>query len=105
MKNLCPNCGSNAFKAIIKKASAIQIGTVNFINPMAGKEIIEEMEAFLKEQGLIEIHSSGMIITEDGRVVIKKLKSFIHSIKGLAEIEEKVRKLLNLKKVIIRRHI
>lgn len=66
-----------------------------------GERSIRTETAFLKEQGLIEIHSSGMIITEDGRVVIKKLKSFIHSIKGLAEIEEKVRKLLNLKKVIV----
>ena len=39
-----------------------------------GERSIRTETAFLKEQGLIEIHSSGMIITEDGRVVIKKLK-------------------------------
>ena len=34
----------------------IQIGTVNFFNPMAGKEIIEEMELFCKEQGIKDIN-------------------------------------------------
>ena len=37
-------------------ASAIQIGTVNFFNPMAGKEIIEEMEAFCRDQGIKDIN-------------------------------------------------
>ena len=36
-------------------ATAIQIGTVNFINPMAGKEIIDEMEKFCIEQGIKDI--------------------------------------------------
>ena len=37
-------------------ARAVQIGTVNFFNPMAGKEIIEEMEAFCKSQGIKDIN-------------------------------------------------
>ena len=37
-------------------ASAVQFGTVNFANPMAGKEIIEEMEAFCKDQGIKDIN-------------------------------------------------
>ena len=37
-------------------ARAVQIGTVNFANPMAGKEIIEEMEAFCKSQGIKDIN-------------------------------------------------
>ena len=48
--------GSDAIEFMMAGASAIQIGTVNFINPMAGKEIIEEMEAFLKEQGIKDIN-------------------------------------------------
>ena len=36
-------------------ASAVQFGTVSFANPMAGKEIIEEMEQFCKEQGIKNI--------------------------------------------------
>lgn len=48
--------GSDAIEFMMAGASAIQIGTVNFINPMAGKEIIEEMESFLKEQGIKDIN-------------------------------------------------
>lgn len=48
--------GNDAIEFMMAGASAIQIGTVNFINPMAGKEIIEEMEAFLKEQGIKDIN-------------------------------------------------
>lgn len=38
--------GIDAIEFMMAGASAIQIGTVNFFNPMAGKEIIEEMEHF-----------------------------------------------------------
>ena len=48
--------GADAIEFMMAGASAIQIGTVNFINPMAGKEIIEEMESFLKEQGIKDIN-------------------------------------------------
>ncbi len=48
--------GKDAIEFMMAGASAIQIGTINFVNPMAGKEIIEEMEAFLKEQGIKDIN-------------------------------------------------
>lgn len=48
--------GKDAIEFMMAGASAIQIGTVNFINPMAGKEIIDEMEKFLKEQGIKDIN-------------------------------------------------
>lgn len=48
--------GADAIEFMMAGASAIQIGTVNFINPMAGKEIIEEMESFLKGQGIKDIN-------------------------------------------------
>lgn len=48
--------GRDAIEFIMAGASAIQIGTINFVNPMAGKEIIEEMEKFLKEQGIKDIN-------------------------------------------------
>jgi dihydroorotate dehydrogenase (NAD+) catalytic subunit len=48
--------GKDAIEFMMAGASAIQIGTVNFVNPMAGKEIIEEMEAFLIEQGIKDIN-------------------------------------------------
>ncbi len=48
--------GKDAIEFMMAGASAIQIGTINFINPMAGKEIIQEMENFLKEQGIKDIN-------------------------------------------------
>ena len=36
-------------------ASAIQIGTVNFVNPHAGVEIIEGIEEFLRREGVEDI--------------------------------------------------
>ena len=48
--------GIDAIEFMMAGASAIQIGTVNFSNPMAGKEIIEEMEAFCKSQGIKDIN-------------------------------------------------
>lgn len=44
--------GIDAIEFMMAGASAIQIGTINFINPMAGKEIIEEMKKFCIEQGI-----------------------------------------------------
>ena len=48
--------GIDAIEFMMAGAAAIQIGTVNFVNPMAGKEIIEEMEAFCIEQGIKDIN-------------------------------------------------
>lgn len=48
--------GIDAIEFMMAGASAIQIGTVNFANPMAGKEIVEQMEAFCKEQGIKDIN-------------------------------------------------
>jgi dihydroorotate dehydrogenase (NAD+) catalytic subunit len=47
--------GKDAIEFMMAGASAIQIGTVNFFNPMAGKEIIEEMTEFCKAQGIKNI--------------------------------------------------
>lgn len=48
--------GIDAIEFMMAGASAIQIGTINFSNPMAGKEIIEEMEAFCLSQGIKDIN-------------------------------------------------
>lgn len=48
--------GRDAIEFMMAGASAVQIGTINFVNPMAGKEVIEEMENFLKEQGIKDIN-------------------------------------------------
>lgn len=48
--------GIDAIEFMMAGASAVQIGTVNFFNPNAGKEIIDEIEKFCKEQGIKDIN-------------------------------------------------
>ena len=48
--------GIDAIEFMMAGASAVQIGTVNFFNPNAGKEIVEEMERFCREQGIKDIN-------------------------------------------------
>lgn len=45
----------DAIEFIMAGATAVQIGTVNFANPRAGKEIIEGIEGFMKKQGIKDI--------------------------------------------------
>lgn len=44
--------GMDAIEFIMAGATAIQIGSINFTNPMAGKEVVEEMEAFCRREGI-----------------------------------------------------
>ena len=52
----------DAIEFIMAGATAIQIGTVNFVNPMAGKEILEGMEEFLIREGIKDINEIRGII-------------------------------------------
>lgn len=48
-------CWTDAVEFIMAGASAIEIGTVNFINPFAGKEIIEGIESYMKKEGVKDL--------------------------------------------------
>ncbi|MBD7911345.1 MULTISPECIES: dihydroorotate dehydrogenase [Clostridium] len=48
--------GLDAIEFMMAGANAVQIGTINFSNPLAGKEIIKEMENFCKSQGIKDIN-------------------------------------------------
>lgn len=66
-----------------------------------GERIVRTEINFLKSQGLIEINTPGMTVTSSGEEIVNKLKEFIHEIRGLTEIENQLKSLLHLKKVII----
>lgn len=66
-----------------------------------GERIVRTEISLLKEQGLIEINTPGMTVTSSGEEIVNKLKDFIHEIKGLSEIENQLKVLLNLRQVII----
>ncbi|HVB25605.1 MAG TPA: dihydroorotate dehydrogenase [Ktedonobacteraceae bacterium] len=46
---------SDALEFLMAGASAIQIGTINFVNPRAGVEIIEGIEAFMRDEGIEDV--------------------------------------------------
>lgn len=46
----------DAIEFMMAGARAIQIGTINFSNPLAGKEIVEGMEEFLIKEGIKDIN-------------------------------------------------
>jgi dihydroorotate dehydrogenase (NAD+) catalytic subunit len=49
-------CNANdALEFLMAGASAIQIGTINFINPHAGVEIVEGIEEFMRHEGVGDI--------------------------------------------------
>lgn len=66
-----------------------------------GERIVRTEINFLKTQGLIEINTPGMSVTKDGEILLENLKSFIHELKGLSDIEQLLKKVLGMKKVII----
>ncbi len=46
---------NDALEFLMVGASAIQIGTINFVNPRAGVEIVEGIEAFLRKEGVEDV--------------------------------------------------
>jgi dihydroorotate dehydrogenase (NAD+) catalytic subunit len=42
----------DALEFLIAGASAVQVGTANFVNPRATTEIIDGIETFLSERGI-----------------------------------------------------
>lgn len=59
----------------------------------------------LKQEGLIEIHQTGMICTNDGKLVIEGLRDYIYSVSGLYEKEQLLAKQLGIQKVIIAENV
>lgn len=45
----------DALEFLMAGASAIQIGTINFVNPRAGVEIVEGITAFMEREGIADI--------------------------------------------------
>lgn len=65
------------------------------------ERVLRAETEFLKEQGLLEIHTAGMRISELGRQLLEQLEPMYQSMFGLAELEEKLCKAFGLKQVVI----
>ncbi|MFX0549907.1 sugar-binding transcriptional regulator [Hathewaya histolytica] len=70
-------------------------------NLSLGERTIRNEVNFLKSQELIEIYTEGMYITEEGEEIIERLGGFIHEVKGLKDLEERIRSYLKIKDVNI----
>ncbi len=55
----------------------------------------------LKSQNLIDIQALGMLVTDEGRDVIYKLREYISELKGLKDLENTVKELLDIKEFIV----
>ena len=49
-------CAEDAIEFIMAGASAVAVGTANFMDPLAAPKIVRGMEAFLQEQGIADIN-------------------------------------------------
>jgi central glycolytic genes regulator len=66
-----------------------------------GERIVRTEVNFLKDQGLVDINSIGMMVTKDGEAILDSLEKIIHEINGLSSIEEQLQKYLGVIKVIV----
>lgn len=56
---------------------------------------------FLRAQGLLDFHSSGIRITDEGKDVLEQLEPVYKTMFGLSELEDKIRNYFGLSQVII----
>jgi len=66
-----------------------------------GERAVRTEVNILKEQGLLNIESMGMYITDEGKNILGELPHIIYSLKGITELENKLKEVLNIKKVLI----
>lgn len=67
---------------------------------MPERYVRNEME-HLQEQGLIQVTTKGMVITEEGKSIIEQLHAFIRELSGLTTLEAKLEQMMDVEKVII----
>ena len=65
-----------------------------------GERAVRTEVNILKEQGLLNIESMGMYIT-DGREILEDLSHTIYRLKGITELEHKLKEVLDIEKVLI----
>lgn len=65
------------------------------------ERIIRSEVDFLKEEGLLSIHSSGMEITPLGEEILEAMGEYITEIRGLSVLQDLLQQKLGIKKVIV----
>ncbi|MFC0274630.1 sugar-binding transcriptional regulator [Metabacillus herbersteinensis] len=65
------------------------------------ERILRNEVQFLKDQNLIDIHTSGMTLTKDGSSLLKALEEMMKDVLGLSLLETTLKERFNLNKVIV----
>jgi central glycolytic genes regulator len=65
------------------------------------ERVLRKEAQILKENGLLEFSSEGMNISDSGRKVLDGLGLFFHDVRGLQQLESRLERLLNIRKVIV----
>ena len=66
-----------------------------------GERVLRREIETLREQGLISVSSKGMFLTASGKSLVASITPFLKSFLGLTVLEEKLLKLLKVKRVIV----
>ncbi|MBZ2174177.1 sugar-binding transcriptional regulator [Schnuerera sp. xch1] len=74
-------------------------GLSNKIN--IGERTIRTEVNILKKQGLLNVESVGMYVTEEGKRVIENLEDIIRELRGISELEKRLKRVLNIENIII----
>ena len=67
----------------------------------SGERVIRSETELLKQQGLIDVNTQGMTITEEGKELLNNLKDSMNDVIGLNSLQEELRDSLGIKKVIL----
>lgn len=65
------------------------------------ERVLRKEANILKENGLLEFSSEGMLISEKGISLLNTLECFLHDFRGIREVENSLAKHLNIQKVFI----
>lgn len=74
-------------------------GLANKLN--IGERTVRTEVNILKKQGLLNIESMGMYVTEEGESIIESLKDVIRELRGISKLEQTLQNILNVKNIII----
>ncbi len=66
-----------------------------------GERMVRKETNKMQEQNLIEILRQGMIVTEEGELIIKKLQKLLYELRGLSYLEAKTKEVLSIENLKI----
>lgn len=66
-----------------------------------GERIVRTEVDFLKNQGLLEGDAAGVRLTDEGSLVVHELADFVRHLKGLQDLEFRLKEYLNLGHVVV----